>query len=485
MVSLLGAALLLWLAAPATTAQNDGHAGSTAAGGGFCAAWQALSATTIVVSEHAPAWEQFAANELAGQIAALTRLPRPQVVRCDLSGKAAGAAVATGASASEACAAGGGGRNGTIALGMSAAEGLFNLVAGDLSPAKLGPEGFVVTSNRTARLRGSAGPSYALAGTQMHTGPANSSHGTLFAAYHLLHALGVRFLTQDVTVYPRDCPAVLPALDVTFKPRMEQRTVYTWAMGTYPVHAMRSHQNMGGSKWPQGYLPASYGVSVNVATPPGSVHTSYTILGSNLTNARVPPDRLWQEHRQWFWPRSRKGAPDGGYGQLCWTNASLLEFVASQAIMYLRAQPHANLLDLSQNDNGNYCNTTEEQAVIAEEGSAIGPLLRAVNYVSIVNLRAKVLLEPASSLSLSTSAGGRRCEQGAPSPRHRHLNTCLRVRSGSAAHHKAGIERCHQSDGKWSTLWGTLVRPTEFRLCRRSRCLGSNHRAAVRVELHQ
>ena len=51
--------------------------------------------------------------------------------------------------------------------------------------------------------------------------------------------------------------------------------------------------------------------------------------------------------------------------------------------MYLRAQPQANVLDLSQNDNGHYCNSTEEQLVIAQEGSAIGPLLRAVNFVSV------------------------------------------------------------------------------------------------------
>ena len=74
---------------------------------------------------------------------------------------------------------------------------------------------------------------------------------------------------------------------------MEQRTVYTWAMGTFGLHAIRSHQNMGGSTWPTGYAPASYGLSVEVATPPGSVHTSYTILGSNMSNARVPPAELW------------------------------------------------------------------------------------------------------------------------------------------------------------------------------------------------
>ena len=57
-------------------------------------------------------------------------------------------------------------------------------------------------------------------------------------------------------------------------------------------------------------------------------------------------------------------------------------FVAAQAVKFLQMQPTANVLSLSQNDNAHYCNDTSEQRVIAEEGSAIGPLLRAVNFVA-------------------------------------------------------------------------------------------------------
>ena len=77
-----------------------------------------------------------------------------------------------------------------------------------------------------------------------------------------------------------------------------------------------------------------------------------------------------------------KGQPDSGYGQLCWANQSLLAFVAAQAVKYLRAQPQANLLSISQNDNRYYCNDTHERAVIDAEGSPMGPLLRGVNFVA-------------------------------------------------------------------------------------------------------
>ena len=373
-LEMLALAVLLLLIACSSDAPHPGTA-AAAAPSSPCPAWQTLSNATIVVDAGAPEYEKFAAVELAGQLAALTQLAAPVIIQCDLSAGAGRWATAADSAAATACGRLSG-RNGTIAVGTAAAGQLFGVATGDLSAAMLGPEGLVATSNRTNWLRAAPHGSFALAGTQMQVGPVNSSHGTLFAVYHLLHVLGVRFFAQDAIVYRQACPSMLPALDITYRPQMEQRNVYTWAMGTFGLHAMRSHQNMGGSKWPAGYSAASYGVSVEVATPPGSVHTSYTILGSNITNARVPPKDLWEKNPEWFWPRN------GGYGQLCWTNQSLLDFVAAQAIGYLRAQPHANVLDLSQNDNGNYCNDTHEQTVIAEEGSAIGPLLRAVNFVA-------------------------------------------------------------------------------------------------------
>ena len=184
---------------------------------------------------------------------------------------------------------------------MASARRLFGVAASDLSAEELGPEGFVASSNRTAALRAAPAGSYALAGTQMTTGPVNASHGTLFAVHHLLRMLGVRYLAHDAVVYPSSCPRALPEMDLSYRPQMEQRNVYSWGMLTHGLHAMRSHQNMGGTTWPTGVPSASYGVSVVTATPPGSVHTSYTILGSNISNSRSPPPDLFRDHNEWFW----------------------------------------------------------------------------------------------------------------------------------------------------------------------------------------
>lgn len=186
-----------------------------------CAAWEALSRATIVVDTDAPAYEKFAAAELAGQLAGFIAKPPLVVERSIVSA----ADVHNGA---------------TIAVGLAAAR-RFGVSPLDLSPTTLGPEGFVASSNRTAALRAALAGSYALAGTQMATGPVNSSHGTLFAVHHLLRLLGVRYLAHDAIVYPVVCPRALPVMDVTYRPQMEQRNVYTWGMLAHGLHAMRSH----------------------------------------------------------------------------------------------------------------------------------------------------------------------------------------------------------------------------------------------------
>jgi len=119
---------------------------------------------------------------------------------------------------------------------------------------------------------------------------------------------------------------------------------------------------------------------VSYASPPGFVHTSYQILAFPEAASNSPPPDLFAAHPEWFWPRGPAGAK--AYGQLCWSNASLVAFVTEQTRKVLRAQPDAMLVSISQNDNGNQCEDPAEQAVNAREGSPIGALLRAVNTIA-------------------------------------------------------------------------------------------------------
>ena len=104
------------------------------------------------------------------------------------------------------------------------------------------------------------------------------------------------------------------------------------------------------------------GGGVRWASPPGFVHTSFTI---------VPPGELREKHPEWF-----------GETQLCWTNRSLIAFVIGRVKGYLEADPNATVISVTQNDGGSACRNAEEDRVAKEEGSDAGPLLRAVNSIA-------------------------------------------------------------------------------------------------------
>lgn len=292
-----------------------------------------------------------------------------------------------------------------LAVGAGAAMAA-GVAAQDLTFSALGKEGFVASSNRSAQLRDTG--SYALSGAANMSGLANSTSGTLFACYHLLRALGVRFLAWDHTLLPAAVPSPLPELDITFLPRFEYRDVDGWAALAHPQQAKYFHMNAAAqasaSSAVSAALPTSgvdqrggrgpgpgpvkprpwWLASSPYAYPPGFVHTSYAMFQRDAngtyscTSRNCPPLNVWEKHNQWFWPHDDSAVA----GQLCWTNQSLIDYLTVQARAFLSVQPTAEIISISQNDNTRYCMDPAELKVIQEEGSPMGPLLRAVNQIA-------------------------------------------------------------------------------------------------------
>jgi hypothetical protein len=198
------------------------------------------------------------------------------------------------------------------------------------------------------------------------------SRGTFYAAVALLELLGVRFLTFDHTAFLGNLPLALPdGLNASFHPPLEFRETYSaQQIGDQLWTAIKRGNHVLGQDG-----SAAFGGGVVYASPPGFVHTSYAVLGAT---GSAPPPALFQTHNAWFWPHNDPNA----YGQLCWSNASLIAFVTTQVLGFLRTQPNATIISVSQNDNQNYCRDPAELAIIAEEGSPMGPLLRAVNQIA-------------------------------------------------------------------------------------------------------
>ena len=275
-----------------------------------------------------------------------------------------------------------------FAVGVAATAAL-GLSASDLALDALGVDGYVLTTNRTALLRASAG-SVALSGAPNSTG-VMVQQGTIYAALHLLRLLGVEFMAWDETLLPSSAP-VLGEVDLTFRPQFEYRYVYGWASdhgnttdkyGHAPIHT-RFHQSAD-----------------PYVSPPGPTHTSYTLFGPDhppgpncskpgCTGPKpgrdcCPPADIFHEHKEWFWPRD-DGKSDG---QLCWSNASMVVYITERVaeMLEMRAAESQSptqywVVSISQNDNGLYCKSAEELAVIDAEGSPMGPLLLAVNAIA-------------------------------------------------------------------------------------------------------
>lgn len=118
-----------------------------------------------------------------------------------------------------------------FALGVRAAL-VAGVPAARLSPNALGNEGFVARSNHDS-------------GVVVLSGAPNATRGTLYAAYHFLRVLGVRFLAENATIVP-SCPATLPTINETnWRPAFEYRAVNSWAAVSNPLQAQRLHLNDG------------------------------------------------------------------------------------------------------------------------------------------------------------------------------------------------------------------------------------------------
>ena len=59
-----------------------------------------------------------------------------------------------------------------------------------------------------------------------------------------------------------------------------------------------------------------------------------------------------------------------------------MSYITERTKELLRQQPEASIISVSQEDNNYVCNSSSERAIIEEEGSPMGPLLRAVNAVA-------------------------------------------------------------------------------------------------------
>jgi len=95
-------------------------------------------------------------------------------------------------------------------------------------------------------------------------------------------------------------------------------------------------------------------------------------------NRLVPWETYFSTHPEYFAFMNGKRIID----QLCMSNPEVLQLVIDKLSAEMAKQPDKKIWSVSQNDNFSYCQCDKCKAIIAEEGSPSGPLIRFVNQVA-------------------------------------------------------------------------------------------------------
>jgi len=99
----------------------------------------------------------------------------------------------------------------------------------------------------------------------------------------------------------------------------------------------------------------------------------------SFVNNLVPPKTYFDTHPEYYSLIKGKRVPNE---QLCLTNPDVLKIVTEQVLKWIEQYPDITIFEVSQNDGEGPCRCENCNAIVKEEGSQMGPILRFVNAVA-------------------------------------------------------------------------------------------------------
>jgi hypothetical protein len=188
--------------------------------------------------------------------------------------------------------------------------------------------------------------------------------GTLYGVYTLLEEkLGVRWFTPELEHVPRTEELSLTPLDETRNPALEYREVFWTEMMRDADFAAKHRLNGNHYK-----LAEKHGGRFVVYYP--FVHSFDSLI----------PQDLFKEHPEYF--PMIKGERKGGYVQRCLTNPDVLKLAIERVRQWIKDNPQATIISVSQNDTINNCQCEKCKALDDAEGSPAASLLQFVNAIA-------------------------------------------------------------------------------------------------------
>src|SRR5688572_3489379 len=248
----------------------------------------------IVIADDAPATDKTAAKELAEQLSAVTGGTFDIKVESDVPADAPQILVGPSKRARE--------------------------LVGDVDWTALGPDGIVIKT---------AGPHLVL------TGAPAAPRGTIYAVHTFLEDhVGLRWWTSTESHVPRKSSLSFDAIDVTYAPKLRYREAFYRDNARNPTHAVRLKLN-----GQHNAIPSEWGGHVSLI---GWCHTFYSL---------VSPSHF-AKHPEWF---SEINGQRTTAGQLCLSNDAMRAELTKNALAWIKANPSAGMVSVSQNDNKGAC----------------------------------------------------------------------------------------------------------------------------------
>ena len=228
--------------------------------------------------------------------------------------------------------------------------GAKQILVGAKQTGDLGHDGIVIKT---------AGDTLTLSGSR--------PRGTLYAVNTFLEdVIGVRWWTSTERFIPKRPELTVPDLDVNYVPPLRYREAYyvdVMRGGAHAVHAARMKLN-----------------GQHQAIPP-ELGGHYTLIGwCHTFYSLIPPGEHFTAHPEWFSEINGKRVTDNA--QLCLTNEAMRQELVRNALKRIRANPEAGMISISQNDCHGACECASCAAIVKEEGSEAGPLIRFVNAIA-------------------------------------------------------------------------------------------------------
>ena len=192
-----------------------------------------------------------------------------------------------------------------------------------------------------------------------------AKRGTLYSVYSFLEEeLGCRWYTSKVSVAPKRDRYAFSKLDHHETPSLQGRNTFYYDVLMNPLFSGRIRNNSEP-------LVGRDGQAIPFSTERfWAVHTFMWV---------VPPSVYFDEHPEYFSLIKGKRVPNE---QLCLSNPDVLRITIESMRKAMQENPDNQIYSLTQNDNLNYCECPECQAIADQYGGQSGLMIWFVNQVA-------------------------------------------------------------------------------------------------------